>query len=73
MLELLLAFSPIGSFFRNLLNSIGFNSNECDIKKYGLYLILSSALFDLVLRFSRKKSKNREIIKKYVENLKTFS
>jgi hypothetical protein len=73
MLELLLALSPIHLFIRNLLNAIGFNSNECDFKKYGLYLILSSALFNLVLHFFRKKTKNRQIIAKYVENLKTFS
>jgi hypothetical protein len=73
MLELLLALSPIHLFITNLLNSIGFNSNECDFKKYGLYLILSSAFFNLVLHFFRKKSKNREIIEKYVKNVETFS
>jgi hypothetical protein len=73
MLELLLALSPIHLFITNLLNFIGFNSNECDFKKYGLYLILSSALFNLVLHFSRKKTKNRQLFEKYVKNVKTFS
>jgi hypothetical protein len=82
ILQLFFALSPINPFFSIPLNFVGLNLIAIDLRRIGSFLLLSSALFNLVNhlngdqnrigRFDKEKILF-ELKCRYAENLKTIS